>query len=365
MSRFLRTLALLVDLAAVCVLLLTGYAGMVSPLSHSAWWGVLPLGFPFAFWGVVTLTLLQLLWHRRGAAVCAAGLLFCAGPALDYCPLHITDRKAPEGSETFTLMTFNAHQFLPPDSAVWHFAIPNPSMEFLLQTDADIVCLQEATYMMHSPTRLMSGDQLKRLHEQYPHMLTTSEELCLLSKFPAEAIHLDVNSKNFPGGSAACFRITLPGGRNITLFNVHLHSMHLKETDREVWTRITDLHHENLSDVRLHLLDKVAGAAVGRAKETLQLQRYIRLYGGPDVIVCGDFNDVSDCHAIRSLADSGFRSVWPEVGFGPLVTFNTSRLYFGIDHILYRGDLHPVSMRRGGIRSSDHYPLIATFYTGK
>lgn len=46
MSRFLRTVALLVDLAAVCALVLTAYAGMVSPLSHSAWWGVLPWDFP-------------------------------------------------------------------------------------------------------------------------------------------------------------------------------------------------------------------------------------------------------------------------------------------------------------------------------
>jgi len=40
-------------------------------------------------------------------------------------------------------------------------------------------------------------------------------------------------------------------------------------------------------------------------------------------------------------------------------------MYFGIDHILYRGDLHPLSMHRGGLRSSDHYPLIATFYVDK
>lgn len=365
MRRFLRSAALLTDILACAALLLTGYAGMVSPLSHSAWWGVLPLAFPFAFWIVVILGVLQLLWHRRGAVVCAAGLLLCTGPALDYCPLHFLDKEAPAQSETFTLMTFNAHQFLPPDSATGSFPRPNPSLEYILQTDADIVCLQEATYLQYYPTRTVSAEQLERMHRQYPYVLGTAEELCLLSKFPAETIHLDANRTNFPGGAAGCFRITLPDGRNITVFDVHLHSMQLKDDDKEVWSNLTGLHREGLSDVRAHLLDKVAAAAVGRAKDVLQLQRYIRLYGGPDVIVCGDFNDVSGCHAIRSLADAGFHSVWAETGLGPLITFNSDRLYFGIDHVLYRGALHPLSMRRGGIRSSDHYPLVTTFYIDK
>jgi Uncharacterized protein conserved in bacteria len=364
MSRFLRTVALLVDLAAVCALVLTAYAGVVSPLSHSAWWGVLPLGFPFAFWGVTALLLLQLLWHRRGAVVCALGMLLCAGPVLAYFPVNIGGKKAPEGKETFTMMSFNAHQFLPPDSVPWAYPIPNPSIEYVLQADVDIVCLQEASYIISRTSQLMSGEQIRRMHEQYPYIIG-SDEICLMSKFPTEAIHLDVNDKSFPGGWAACYRVTLPGGRNITIFDVHLHSMRLRSDDREVWNNITELKREDITQVRTHLLDKLASAAVGRAKDVLQLQRYIRLYGGPDVIVCGDFNDVSGCHAIRSLADSGFRSVWPETGLGPLITFNSDRMYFGIDHILYRGDLHPLSMHRGGLRSSDHYPLIATFYVDK
>ena len=42
LQRFLRGFALIVDLVAVAALLLSGYAGCVSPLSHSSWWGHFP-----------------------------------------------------------------------------------------------------------------------------------------------------------------------------------------------------------------------------------------------------------------------------------------------------------------------------------
>lgn len=44
-SRFVRGTMLVTDLMVAGASLLTGYAGYVSPLSHSAWWGVFPLAF--------------------------------------------------------------------------------------------------------------------------------------------------------------------------------------------------------------------------------------------------------------------------------------------------------------------------------
>lgn len=58
-QRALRWLTFLTDIALVAALMLTGYAGNVSPLAHSAWWGVLPMGFPIVFWIAATLMLLR------------------------------------------------------------------------------------------------------------------------------------------------------------------------------------------------------------------------------------------------------------------------------------------------------------------
>lgn len=359
---FFRVTALLLDIVAVAALCLTAYSGMLSPLSHSALWGVFPLAFPIVVTAVVVLALSQIVWHWRGVIVCAAGLVACAMPVFDFCPLNITTPKVPQGAQEFTLMSYNAHQFMPPHVNAMPPGEGNAQLQYVLDSGADIVCLQEASYLFTGGRNAPPADMVAELHRRYPTVLFSVDELVLLSKFPAEAIHLDVSRKNFPGGTAACYRVTLPSGRLVTVFNVHMASMTMNEGDVEVSRNLTELKHEDLGALKSQLLGKLCMAARNRARQVQQLQRWIRLYGGPDVIVTGDFNDAPGCYALRNLSDTGFRSVYPEVGFGPMITFNSDRMYFRIDHTLYRGALRPVWMHKGSLRASDHYPLTTLFY---
>lgn len=357
---------LCVDIMAVAALIVTAYAGNLSPVQHGGLWGVMPLCFPGVLAIVVALLVLHLFWLRKGAVITALGLLACAAPVLNFCPLHILTPKIPEGAETFTLMTYNAHQFVLPGTTNNEYdTINNPTLEYILKQDADIVALQEAAHIGTINRYYLTRDQLNRLHERYAYVHTDCEELVLLSKFPVEGIHLETNNRNFNGGLAACYRVTLPSGRRITLFNVHLQSMQLSDDARDIVVDISKGERESLSMIENQVIRKIALAGTRRARQVLQLMRYIRLYGGPEVIVTGDFNDVPGCYAIRTLYDAGFKSVYPSLGFGPLITFNDKRLYFCIDHTLWRGSLHPVKMVKGRLRTSDHYPLTTTFYTDK
>lgn len=357
--RTVRGLLLAIDIAAVAALAATGYAGMLSPLTHNAWVGVLPLGFPIMFWVVAVLLVFQLFWHRRGAVLCAAGMLICAGPCLSYFPLNFLKNKIPEGAETFTLMSYNTHQFWMPGGKATTDGSDNPTLQYIIDSGVDVVCLQEAT-TMHFPDHFGAA-QLDTLHSIYPYVLLTREEITLFSKYPVEAVHLDVNKENFPGGSAGCFRITLPSGRAVTVFDVHLQSFRLDPDDKEVYLKLTELKGEDFDAVRSQLLAKIKLAAIGRARDIQQLMRYIRLYGGPDVIVTGDFNDVTNCYAIHTLENAGFKDVFTSVGLGPMITYNQDRFYFCIDHTLYRGDIAPLAIRKDKIALSDHYPVITTF----
>ena len=291
-------------------------------------------------------------------------MLMSAGPILNYSPLHFTKPKVPEGAETFTFLTYNAHNFVPPGVEATATLPPgnNPQLDYILNSGADIVCLQEAAPLIMQTGKVLSAQQIDSLHRIYPHICVSTNDIAVLSKFPLEPIHLDANKKNFAGGTVGCYRISLPSERLITLFDVHLHSMKLKDNDIRTYKNLTELKGENIDSLKYHILSKVSAAAVGRAKQVQQLLRYIRLYGGPDAIISGDFNDVPGCYAIRTLEDVGFRSVYPECGLGPMVTFNNDRLYFCIDHTLYRGGLRPVSMKKGRTKASDHYPLTTTFY---
>lgn len=361
-SVFFRGFMLGIDVLAVCALIVSAYSGNVSPLKHGGYWGILPLCFGPCLLVTVLLLLLHLFWLRKGAVITGLGILICTGPLLGYCPLNFTTPKVPEGAETLTVLTYNTHQFLRPHTTSNPPGTDNEALNYIIDTDADIVCLQEATYVGTIAPGILTPAQVNRLHECYPHVHTDCEELVVMSKYPLEAIHLETNNRNFNGGLVSCYRVTLPSGRLITLFNVHLQSMQLSDSDKSVYIGLTKGKREGLGSIKNQLLYKISNAAVNRARQIQQLMRYIRLYGGPDVIVAGDFNDVSGCYSLRTLADAGFRSVYSEVGLGPMITYNDSRLLFCLDHIMYRGALKPVSLHKGTLRASDHYPLTALFY---
>lgn len=364
-ARFFRGAVLALDALVVAALVFTAYSGNISPLKHGGAWGILPLCFPLCLWLTLFIFAVHLLWNRHGLIITGLGLLLCAGPILNYSPLHFTTSKVPADAESFTFLTYNVHQFLTPHTQYNSDTLSNTTLDYIINSGADIVCLQEATHLGAVRRGYLSKTQVEKLHAIYPHIHVDGTELAFLSKYPVEPIHLDTNNENMEGGIVACYRVSLPSGKIVNFFNVHLQSFLLDADDREIYLGLTRLKSEKFDDVKEHLLSKVSRAAVARARQVQQLLRYIRLYGGPDVIISGDFNDVPGCYSLRTLESAGFRSAYPDVGLGPLVTYNDQRLYFCIDHTLYRGALKPVSMKKGTLRSSDHYPLTTRFYIGK
>ena len=168
------------------------------------------------------------------------------------------------------------------------------------------------------------------------------------------------------------FRLNIEG-ETVTLFDVHLKSYFLTQDDKELYRDVTnikdvkndikDIHSikGTMFDVKSQLLGKVQRAAEDRELDAIRLGHLIDRYGGPNVIVAGDFNDVPGCYTLRHLAEFNLRQVYSELGFGPMITFNRDRFYFRIDHVLYRGALMPLRMRRGSSLASDHYPLLVRF----
>lgn len=347
--RFVRYVVLAIDILIGGALLLTGYAGNVSPLSHSPWWGVFPLAFPIVFWLAMVMLIVQLVWYRRGALVLGLAFICCSGPALTYCPLNVVSPKAPEDAEKLTILTYNT-------CSETLCTSENPEIaEYILNKDADIVALQESSMLVSAKAVGKARILADSLRRRYPYIsfggATGSQPV--MSKYPIEPIHLDVTKGSFYNGDISAYRVILPTGRRLSVFNVHLQSYRLARTSLRQAA-------ENDSG-RTLVLDKLLVAAVDRVRQVNKLHQWLRLYGGPDVIICGDFNDVQDCYSIRSLGGAGFQSVYPRVGFGPMITFNDRHLYFCIDHILSRGDLKPLELHRGNIQASDHYPLTAVF----
>ena len=360
--RMMRGLMLILSIAAVVALLFTAYAGNVSPLRYGGLWGILPLCFVPCLGIYAGLLLLQLFWHWRGVAIMGVGLLACLGPALDACPLsiHFGAREAAPGDSTFTLMSYNIHNFWETRDTA-DDRVPNRGLQYVIDSDADIVCLQEAASLGVDPNVHITAEQTRLLHEKYPYVIISGSAQAVLSRYPVEPIHLVVSRSEFEDADIAAYRVTLPGGKIISLFNVHLQSLALTADDRRLYLSLTELQRQNMDNVKQQLIEKLRYANVERARQTQALLRFIRHYGGPDVLICGDFNDVTTSYSLRTLADAGFAEVYPRLGFGPIATYNSGRFYFGIDHVLYRGAFRPLDFDKGSIRASDHYPVSVRF----
>lgn len=359
-SRFGRGMLITVDILLAVALFATAYAGVISPLKYGGKWGIIGLAFAPVLYLTIFMAIVQLFAHRRGAFVLLAALIGCIGPILTYCPLHFGTRTAAEGADTFTVLEYNVANLLDQRTGDYDSSYC-AMMSHVLAVDADIVCLSEG--MPFQPTRRnhMTAAQFDSINASYPNIIASGNGQVTLSKFPIEPIHLNLDRELFRNGLIGVYRVSLPGGKLLTLFNVHLQSFRFNSDDVGLYLSLTDMRREDIDAIKTQLLAKLAYANVVRARQAQAILQLVRHYGGPDVIICGDFNDIPGCYSIREFEDAGFRDVYPEIGLGPMITFNANRFYFCIDHIMYRGALRPLTITKGTLKASDHYPLTATF----
>ncbi|MDE6271110.1 MAG: endonuclease/exonuclease/phosphatase family protein [Muribaculaceae bacterium] len=359
--KAINALMVIVNLVIGVCLVFTAYAGNVSPIEHPKM-GVVVLSFPIWLAAIAFLLILDLVWWRKTSLIAICSIMAAWPLVWDTCPLNIGG-GIPSGTppeRIFTVMTYNVQRLLDfqkqyPDSI-------NPTVTYILREDPDIVCLQELSELAPNKRMCLTQSQIDSLHARYPYIILSGKEIVTMSKFPLESIHLDMQSRqreNFCDIGAYVVNIE---GHRLALFSLHMQSYRFTKKDKSDYLELTRMQsEEDLKEVRHTLMQKLEQAAVHRADQAEMLGRYIDFYGGENVLVCGDFNDVPGCYTLHCLADHGMKEVWSEAAFGPTYTYFDNRFYFRIDHMLWRGRFQPAGIRRGKSRTSDHAPLIATF----
>lgn len=366
-----------IAIVLLCIGTLVSAAGLVTAcfggnLSPAQYRGICLMVMTLPAWLIlmVLFTILDLIWCRKILPLCLLVFIACAAGIWEFMPLNLRrpslDKAA--GYPQFTFLTYNITNFT--DLTDKYPGDINPTISNILKINADVVNLQEAVVLTPSEKIHLGQEQIDSLYHTYPYIIMYGRSQMLMSKYPAEAIHVGYNEKQ--RGEIAVFRLNIEG-ETVTLFDVHLKSYFLTQDDKELYRDVTnikdvkndikDIHSikGTMFDVKSQLLGKVQRAAEDRELDAIRLGHLIDRYGGPNVIVAGDFNDVPGCYTLRHLAEFNLRQVYSELGFGPMITFNRDRFYFRIDHVLYRGALMPLRMRRGSSLASDHYPLLVRF----
>jgi endonuclease/exonuclease/phosphatase family metal-dependent hydrolase len=234
--------------------------------------------------------------------------------------------------------------------------------DFIAEIDADIVCFQEFGYYEKYKNNLT-----EEMKKQYPYShiwyknqgKNHSWGVATFSKFPI------VFKKKIDFESVfnvSIFSDIVIKNDTIRLFNNHLESNKFTMKDIKQYQKLSFSKNEfyNMSSI---ISQKLGDAYKIRALQAETVAREIERtpYG---VIVCGDFNDVAESYAYRTIKGS-LTDLYTSVCWGYRYTFRTKKIPVGIDHILIDKNFVPVSMKILNKTFSDHYPLIGKIYYKK
>lgn len=332
---------------ATALLLLSAYSPYVDPTAHPV---ASCAGLAFPVFAVANLCF-ALLWvvlrRFRHALLPAAGLLLCLGAFRTYCPLNPRTGLLPPGC--IKLLSYNVMGMRDAGS---------PIVDYLLESNADILCLQE-----YAPPRGLPQAKVEKALKAYPYRCVTpvgderghGNRLACFSKFPIlSARKIDYRS-SYNGSVEYELKI---GEDTVTLINNHLESNKLTKEDKVVYeSMLTSPETEKVKSGTRLLLGKLAEASALRAPQADTIARVLKQARHPYAIVCGDFNDtpVSYAHrVIGSRLDDAFSSS----GRGLGISYNQNKFFFRIDHILISKNLKTYNCTVDrSIKESDHYPI--------
>lgn len=367
-APIIRTLAKVATVALYAVTIAASFGGYVNPFI-SVIPAIATLAFPFLAALTAAATLVWFIDRRWIIGVLGILTLFASGGALKANFPTGSVGKANHDDVTFSLMTYNIAFAvdLRPATKVPEGVDTTASrgMTYVLQADPDILCLQE----FKGPQDEFSGPQLsdeqkQLLEARYPYHEYGSwyTDITIFSKYPIRNRDIETpRPQKYYKYFFRVYEIDIKG-RKLNLANVHLYSYRLDSKDQRVLVDARSVNgaKKGVSKLRGEIKHKLDVAFRGRADQVKDIVQLTEGIKGP-FIVCGDFNDVPASWAWRTFINAGFKDAYAETNFGWKPTFNHNLLLFHIDQVLYRGNVMPISVTRGDVNSSDHYPLLCRF----
>lgn len=332
-------------------LLLSAYSDRINPASYPTL-AISGLFFPVALAATVVLLAVWLLLYWRGTLLPIAALLLSLPAIHRYMPLS-RSQEIPDGA--IKVMTYNVLMFAP-----WELddKKQNPIVDYILEQDADIVCLQES-----SPVE--AGDKwvMERLATGYPYHRTLKtaggEWMTTYSKFPILSTeNITLSSAN----SLAMACVLDVSGEEVAVVNCHLQSVGLSIEEKGDFRRMVEnqMNDDEAKTATRSLLRKLRSATVTRAVEAREIAAAVAHHRekGRSIILCGDFNDSPISYTHRTIAD-GLTDCYVATGNGPGYTYQQNGMHVRIDNILCSNDWIPAAaIVDKKVDTSDHFPMV-------
>jgi endonuclease/exonuclease/phosphatase family metal-dependent hydrolase len=292
-------------------------------------------------------------------------LLFFWGELRASFSFFETSAQKPENATEIKIMTYNIAYFS-------FFKKNCASLDYIAQSGADIVCLQEFGYYKKSDEHFALKDIDKKM-AVYPYRSFHLSErpggrmlgMAIFSKYPI------VNEDSFLKESL----ITLPlsrrmyadvkiGNDTLRVFNAYLKSNSLNRKDKAALFEMADkLDTSALDSIATNLFSKIGTAAQIRSIQSQHIAAQIADSPYP-VIVCSDFNDTPVSYSYKTIG-KGLIDAFVGSGTGRGITYHENVIRVRIDYLLHSKDIVSSDFRIERVEYSDHYPVQASFWLKK
>ncbi len=337
-----------------CTLILTAYSPYIHPRAHSIE-SCMGLTFPIFLLINVLFLIFWLIVHYKFALFPLLVLILCFPQISLYMPINFQTNKLPDG--TLKILSYNVMGFNHLKSEGDH----NPILNYIKNSDADIVCLQE--YNVATNPKYLTEKKILKAMSDYPYHdvvkvgnKSSGNNMALFSKYPI----LSARKIDYPTqyNGSAIYEIVV-GKDTVTLINNHLESNKLTAEDKATFgDMLKDPDAHKMKSGTLHLVKKLAEASAIRSTQADSVASAIAQSPHETIIVCGDFNDTPISYAHRVIGEN-LNDAFKQSGNGLGISYNQNKFYFRIDHILTSKNIttYNSSVDRS-IKDSDHYPIM-------
>lgn len=350
-GKIVAYLILAVNALFVGTLILSAYSPYLNPKVNPLASG---LGLAFPIFLAINLFFI-ILWafvNYRYALLPLIGFLVCIPQIRTYIPINSTTKSIPEGS--IKILSYNVMSF----SNLEKKDGKNPILSYLVNSKADIICLQEYNEAINK--KYLTERDIKKALKAYPYQSICQQgkgevQLACFSKYPILSARPIKYESSYNGSMQYVLDVNKD---TITLINNHLESNKLTKEDRGIYEdMIKDPNAKKVKTGLRQLIRKLAEASAIRASQADSVAKTIAASKYPTIIACGDFNDGSISYTHRLLTQK-LDDAFTQSGRGLGISYNLNKFYFRIDNILISPNLKAYNCTVDrSIKASDHYPI--------
>jgi len=344
------------NILASIFMLVTLIGSVVSPAKF-----VLPAYFALIFPAIIIanigFVIFWLLARKWFFLLSLSLLIFSASEINNTFPVHLGKIKHSVDSSSIKFLTYNTRMCgdLKKHTRKNH----NNIIQYALDSNADIICLQEFT--VSDNHEYLTMKDIDRAFKKYPYkhiqfkQKNTENGVATFSKYPI------INKQKIDYASRynnSIFSDININGKIVRVINNHLESNRLTEYDKEMPIKLkNDFDAYKLTGVTRHFSNKLGAAYKLRAVQADSVANVIA-QSPYKVIVCGDFNDVPSSYAYTKVKGK-LKDAFAETGTGLGWTFNEKYYHFRIDYVFFDSDAYSIiDYKADKVNYSDHYPVL-------